>query len=316
MHDILIIAWKSISPRTRLLAKALNKKILLCDKGSLYINNFIESFRYIKENRPKIVIIQLPQGPLLLFATLIKLFYGIKIVADVHSGFLLISGFKSAILNMPFKFLLRYCDLIILHNKQIIFLISTEIRKKSIIVYDPWYYLDKNQEDDSKIDNYLVFPCSFHPDEPIKEILESIKNYEIGYKIYITGRWHKKPNLKKFASENIIFTGYLSNKDYKKLINSSHAIITGTKREYTVLMSAWEALAYKKPLILSKTITLKNLFGRYPLYYDLKDPESIRNAITQTKKFQINKSSWNNLKKKTLNSVKFFKNLLNILIKN
>ncbi|NLE05274.1 MAG: hypothetical protein GX638_10820, partial [Crenarchaeota archaeon] len=79
-------------------------------------------------------------------------------------------------------------------------------------------------------------------------------------------------------------------------------IITGTKREYTVLMSGWEAVAFVKPLAVTATTTLKSLFGNYATYYDWKNPESIANAIEKITTTKPNMEAHKKLEKQTIES--------------
>jgi glycosyltransferase involved in cell wall biosynthesis len=98
--------------------------------------------------------------------------------------------------------------------------------------------------------------------------------------MYITGNWKRQLALKeKYVSDKIIFTGFLPLEQFNSLLAESAAIITGTKREYTSLMSGWEAIAYAKPLAITETQTLKNLFGDYAVFFDWTNSQSIADAV-------------------------------------
>jgi len=306
--SIVIVAWKGLSRRSELLSKALNAKLWFFPDDAPYIQAFFRTLRKTMTEKPKIIIVQLPQGPLLLEALLLRKLTKCKIVADVHTGFLIASNWRGLLLNSPFIKFLRNADLIILHNDFELNLIPSNLREKTLIVFDPWYLIaDISKQNGEKRNDYIVFPSSFAPDEPLEEVIRSVKSSNINVKIYITGNWKRYPKIIKYASENIIFTGYLPTKDYYQLISNATGIITGTKREYTSLMSAWEALAYAKPLALTETRTLRTLFENYAIFYNWRKSESIINAIKTIISHKPNMLTRERLRLRALKSVKNLK---------
>jgi len=218
---------------------------------------------------------------------------------------------KSYFLNAPFRNLLSHADYIVIHNNTIKKLLSESAKRKALIVYDPWPYIDlsTNQRDG----DYLVFPASYHPDEPLKEILDCARNNFPNVQLYVTGDWRRHPSVKQYESKNIVFTSYLSEKGYDDLISGARGIITGTKEEYTILMSAWEAVAYKKPLAITKTLALRDTYAEYPVYYDWKDQRSISLAmqsLLSQSQFKDNTA----LREKVLQSMTEFKEKISLLL--
>ncbi|MEJ5292144.1 MAG: glycosyltransferase [Candidatus Methanosuratincola sp.] len=276
---VVIIAWKRLSRRTELLSKALHAKMLFFPDKLPYFRAAFLTIRAMAKIKPDAVIVQLPQGPLLLEALMLKLFYSYKLVADVHTGFLMKWEWKSLILNMPFKRLLNKCDVIVIHNEKMRELLPSDSKQKVLVVYDPWYMIKPIRTPSSSKEQYVVFPASYHPDEPLEEVLEAAKELCPNVKLVITGDWKKCPQLKRYASEQIRFTGFLSNNEYELLIANASGIISGTKEEYTALMSAWEAIAHAKPLAITKSQALEETYGCYPIYYDWRDKKSIAAAI-------------------------------------
>lgn len=251
-----------------------------------------------------LVIVQLPQGPLLLEALIIKKLVGCKILADVHSGFLMKWEWKSALLNLPFNAFLTSADLVMVHNEPERSLLPVECREKALVVYDPWNVMPPIKTDSERTRQYIVIPSSFAPDEPIEEILRSISPSKLNIRVYITGNWKRRPSVKKYASEKVVFTGYVPKEDYLRLIANSSAVVAGTKQEYTVLMSAWEAVAYGKPLALSETVTLRSLFQDYAVYYDWRNSQSIIEAFEKVLQHDPSTLSRENLRLRTLKSVR------------
>jgi hypothetical protein len=77
-------------------------------------------------------------------------------------------------------------------------------------------------------------------------------------------------------------------------------------------MSAWEAVAYAKPLALSKTKTLESLFMGYATFYDWKDNISIINALKTILSSSPNLQVREKLKTKALKSVDNLKRRLDV----
>ena len=309
-----IIAWKGLSRRSELLSEALNAKLWFFPDGAPYIRAFLNTLHRTITKKPKIIIVQLPQGPLLFEALILRKLTGCKIVADVHTGFLIPSNWRGLLLNSPFVRFLHNVDLIILHNNFELNLIPPHLEKKILIVFDPWYLIaNLNKHYERKENNYVIFPSSFAPDEPLEEVIRSVKSSNIDVKIYITGNWKRYPEITKYASENIIFTGYLPAEDYYQLLSNATGVITGTKREYTSLMSAWEAVAYAKPLALTETKTLRSIFEDYAVFYDWRKSESIVDAIKTIMSSKPNTLARERLKSRALKSVEKLKQKLKIL---
>lgn len=300
-----IVTWKKIGRRYKLLAKVLGVKLWFFADSAPYVRAFFNTLHKVANQKPKVIIVQLPQGPLLLEALFLKKIMGCKIVSDVHTGFLVTNSWKGLLLNVPFVRFLRYSDLIIMHNEFQLNLIPAKLGKKTIVVFDPWYIaIGSEGNGERKKERYIVFPASFASDEPLEEVICSINSFKIDVTMYITGNWKRQPRLIKYASDHIIFTGYLPNEKYNKLLSRATAVITGTKREYTSLMSGWEAVAYAKPLALTKTGTLKSLFKGYAVFYDWKNSDSIADAIERIVRSEPDMNAREKLKSKTIRSIK------------
>jgi hypothetical protein len=300
--DITIIAWKKLSRRSELLAQALNAKMLFFKDKLPYIKAAFKTFISVLRQKPQVLLLQLPQGPLLLEAYFLKKLVGCKIVADVHTGFLLNTNWKGLILNGPFVKLLTLADVVIAHNETQLDIIPKNVKNKTVVTYDPWNLINTENKE-NKQENYIVFPASFAPDEPLVEVIEAVNTSKQPLKLYITGNWTRAPELKKYTSEKIQFTGFLSNKKFNNLLSNASAIITGTTREYTTMMSAWEAVAYNKPLAVTTTKTLKNMYEHYATFYDWKNKQSIIEALHYITTTKTKPENTEDLKQKTLQSL-------------
>jgi len=306
-----IVAWKKLSRRSELLSKALRAKLWFFPDNIPYIRASLSTLRFIAKQKPKIILVQLPQGPLLFEAFILKVLLKCRIVADVHTGFLIASDWKGLLLNAPFLKFLRVADLIIVHNEFQLNLVPSGLKEKTLVVLDPWHLIAGNGEKcEVEQSGYIVFPASFASDEPLEEVINSVNSFNIDVKMYVTGNWRRQPKLLKYASDRVTFTGYLPNREYNRLLSKATAVITGTKREYTSLMSAWEAVAYAKPLALTETDTLKSLFKDYAIFYDWKNGKSIAEAIKKILVLKPNRVAHEKLRMRTLRGLeKLYKRL-------
>jgi glycosyltransferase involved in cell wall biosynthesis len=303
-NSTVIVVWRKLSRRSELLAEALNAKLWFFKDNLPYARAALKTLMGIIRRKPKVLVVQLPQGPLLLEAYLLKKLVGCKVVADVHTGFLVSSDWKGLVLNTPFVKLLPLADLIVAHNQTQLQLVPKRVRRKTIVAFDPWHLIETQAKTQAKNESYVVFPASFASDEPLQEVIEAAGRSDLNIKLYITGNWKRKPQLKKYETKKIVFTGYLSSQEFGELLANAAGIIAGTKREYTSLMSAWEAVAYAKPLAVTATATLKDMLQGYAVFYDWKNQESIIKALQKISAATPDLKAREELKQKTLESVK------------
>jgi hypothetical protein len=306
-NGIVVIGWKKLSRRSELLAEALDGKMWFFKDNLPYARAAMRTLIRAIRQKPRVLVVQLPQGPLLLEAYFLKKLVGCKIVADVHTGFLVNADWKGLILNAPFVKLLPLADLVVAHNQTEMGIIPKRVLHKTIVVFDPWYLIANQTTEQAKTGGYVVFPASFASDEPLKEVIEAASKPDFKMKLYVTGNWKRQPKLKRYESEKVVFTGFLPSERFNELLANASAVISGTKREYTSLMSAWEAVSHSKPLAVTSTKTLMDLYGDYAVFYDWKSPESIAKALAAISKAKPDLKAREKLKQKTLQSIKRLK---------
>mgnify|MGYP000088291793 CR=1 FL=1 len=274
------IAWRKLGRRTRDLANELGFELKFIPYGPPYIRSYLETVKFIKETKPDVIIAQLPQGPLLWVLARLRGKFKFKLIADTHTGFLVYDGFKGWLLNAPFKRYLRVCDLVIVHNEDMLNLLPTEIRGKSLVLYDP---MPKPIDNPKRVidGDYIVMPASWGPDEPIEYVIKEYLRSRCGLKLVITGNYLRKKHVYERLKDNprIVFTGYLSTHDYYSVMSFAKLVIAATTREYTMLSAAWEAISYEKPLIVSYTKTLHNILGDTPLYFNPSITNELSNIL-------------------------------------
>ncbi len=276
----LFIAWARMGRRTIELASEVGARLVLLKDRPPYLKAWRETPRVISAERPATVIAQLPQGPLLARLAGLKDRLGFNLVADVHSGFLVYTSLRESILNGPFKRYLRRCDLVISHNEPFAKLLEEKAGvdpSRVITVYDPFPRLPRELREPRlslKPGGYLVFPSSWHPDEPLDYVLSEFLSSSAAssYKLVLTGRPRPRGSVKRMlsrAEERVVLTGHLPWEEYYWVLSNARAIIAATTKEYTMLSAAWEAAAVERPLIVGETKTLKSIIGGYAVYFEV-----------------------------------------------
>src|SRR5215210_353527 len=140
----------------------------------------------------------------------------------------------------------------------------------------------------------IAVVSSFANDEPIQEIIEAARTLADTTTFYITGdnsriaarkllKWERLAN-------NVIFTGFLDRAEYISLLEKADAIMVLTKRDYTMLSGAHEALALEKPLITSDWQPLRQYFARGTAYVD----NSVSEIVDAVRYVQIEKDRMKN----------------------
>jgi glycosyltransferase involved in cell wall biosynthesis len=126
----------------------------------------------------------------------------------------------------------------------------------------------------------LTFICTFEKDEPYQEVIKGASLIDPSICIYVTGEYEKAAyELRKFALPNLVFTGFLSDRDYKNLLFSSDVIMDLTLMRDCLVCGAYEAVALGKPMILSNTEALKAYFSMGAVYTE-NTAKAIAVAIT------------------------------------
>ena len=284
MKRVVFVAWSRLSRRTRDIVRVLGIDLLFIPDPPPYLRAWGETPRKLMELKPDVVIVQLPQGPLLYRVFQLRGRLGYRVIADTHSGFLVPFDWKGWILNKPFNRLLGKTDTVLVHNEPI-----KEIAMKYTdmveVIYDPLPTVDVKDSIELK-DNTILLPASWAPDEPIDEIIDSYRRnrlYEKGYRLIITGdysRGKKRTVEKAGKTPGVELTGYLTDEDYYRLVKSVDIILGVTRKEYIMLSAIWDSVKYDKPFIAPRTRTISTTIGEnYPCLYSNTD--EIWNLIEQ-----------------------------------
>ena len=233
-------------------------------------------------DKPLQLWIQLPPGLLLHIAILYKKSFRREcvIIADLHNSML-----RHKWINFPFaRNLLNKMDYVIAHNQAVSEeLFELGVRKDIIYVLEDYpfkYEIKNDMVNGGKKAPYLIFPCSFDVDEPVEMVLEAARLVDMDF--YITGDYSKFVKPDDFIMpDNVVFTGYLSKSDYESLLLNSSIVLGLTERDNVQLSVANEGVSAGKPLVLSRTKVLVDLYSDAAKFVDNNDPSSLAAGINE-----------------------------------
>jgi glycosyltransferase involved in cell wall biosynthesis len=242
-----------------------------------YVISLIRTFLIFVTIRPKVVICQNPSLILALFATIVKPLFGYILVVDAHNAGV-INDKERPLINKILKFIHHYTDITIVTNTGLI----EEIEKnkgRGFILQDALPQIETEKIGQCTLEgNFrIAFICTFHSDEPYVEVLSAMEQVPEDIHIYITGKAPEAVKNKKMKS-NIHLLGFIPEKEFWAILKEADVIMDLTTRENCLVCGAYEAVALKKPLILSNTKALKEYFNLGAVYIN-SDVDSIYNGI-------------------------------------
>lgn len=264
--------------------------------------------------RPKLVFCQNPSIVLNIILVIFKPLFQYKLVVDRHSNFKFEHQFSPILKWRIFwclsKVTVKCADLMIVTNEPLR-KICNSWGGRAVVLPDKLPDMTSNGnsaspviEDQAKINVMAV--TTFDSDEPVDEIIEAASLLGDDFKVYLTGNYHKYLGGKSgdhLFPGNVKFTGYISEADYRGLMNSADIVLVLTTKNLILNCGAYEAVSANKPLVLSNTEILRNYFYCGVIFVDI-NPQSIAAGIcdawenrgyltTSSRKLAVNlKRSW------------------------
>jgi glycosyltransferase involved in cell wall biosynthesis len=238
-----------------------------------FISYFVRAkmtMQIVLREKPDVVWLQLP--PTFLMHLLILLRFvirrKIKIVADCHNAAL-----RPPWNSVPLwaRFLNR-ANLILVHNDNVVGTAqSLGLNDTRLCVLGDCVPILPPEEDKAQRQQRptIVMPCSFHADEPIEAVIEAARELESATFV-ITGDHLRIRNraLVERVTENVRFPGFLPLPEFDRLLLRASAVLCLTTQDDIQLSAVSEAIGAGKPMIISDTSLLRNLFGAAGIFVD------------------------------------------------
>jgi glycosyltransferase involved in cell wall biosynthesis len=120
---------------------------------------------------------------------------------------------------------------------------------------------------------------TFAADEPLEDILRAASRFEGGAEFNVTGNLKRLPQgLREQAPGNVNFTGFLAEADYWALLRNCDAVIDLTLMPDCLVCGAYEAIAVRKPVIVTDSPAARGWFGDAAIYVS-NDAASIEQGL-------------------------------------
>jgi glycosyltransferase involved in cell wall biosynthesis len=278
--QILWIDWGR-NVRTRTLSRRLGVALeeIVYGGGRLwrYIRSGRRTVAAIQERRPAVVIATNPSIVLGFLLLVLRRFYGFKLVSDAHYAG--VRAFNDGWLWQRFlDFHNARADLVIVTNESHARFVSS-LGARAYVCQDPLPDIPTAcQLHVTPGDRSALLICSFTADEPYEAAFEAFSSLrEGGFTLFVSGNYNKaKIDLSRFPWVRLL--GFLPADEYYGYLLSVSMIIDLTTKEECLVCGAYEALAARKPLIVSRTVALRDYFGDAVMLTD-NTPEAIRESV-------------------------------------
>lgn len=124
----------------------------------------------------------------------------------------------------------------------------------------------------------VFFVCTFAPDEPWREVLEAAASLP-GVRVQVTGRPEKvDADTRAALPDTVELVGFLGQDDYLAHMAASTLVLSLTTEPESVMRSAYEAVYLQRPLMVTDTEALREVFPYARLTQN--DAASLAEAIT------------------------------------
>jgi glycosyltransferase involved in cell wall biosynthesis len=128
----------------------------------------------------------------------------------------------------------------------------------------PTPLIDRNRPAPVEVDEYVLFVCSFEPDEPAELIAETAERLvESGPQpIVFTGEAPASgPAARLSHLGHVTFTGFLPWADYWYVMAGAAAVVALTTDEQCLCCAAYEAASCRRPVVLTDHEANRKVFG-------------------------------------------------------
>ncbi len=281
-QGVLWISWHD-SSRSRNLARLLGAPLLsYVDRPyglRRHLSGSAWTVRMLTHHRPRLVFLQNSFMLLLIVAAYKRLTpWQVRVVADCHNKSLLrqLEGPLAPVFRYLKRWSFAAADLVLVSNSAM-FAPAGRLSNHVLALRDS---LPRELAESATTtttaagrrgqpaDRYVLFPCSFDHDEPIAVILAAARQIAAaGFRVVITGDSRRLRGTVQFhATPSVCLTGWLSHEEYRDRVLGAAAIIALTDDRDCLMCAAYEALAARRPLVVSDWPVARACFGDAATY--------------------------------------------------
>lgn len=268
--------------RTNTLAARLNLPVeeILVPGGRLrrYLVSAVRTWVTLRRLRPNVVLATNPSIVLALLLLILRRRLGFAVVSDAH--FLGVQTLTGAGAQQK---LLDYCnkknDLVIVTNESHAKHVAS-VGGRAFICPDPLPDLASFTQVVTVPRRSAFLICSFGEDEPYRQVFIAFQKLSAeGFVLHVSGNY-RRAGVNPAEYPWVQFLGYIPQAVYYGYLRGCQVIVDLTTVDNCLLCGAYEALALRKPLVISRTSALESYFGEAAVF-TANDAESIAAAIRQ-----------------------------------
>lgn len=223
--------------------------------------------------RPRVAIVIAPPFVASLIALPLTRLLGTRLAIDIHSGAMLDRRWRWSVPIMGWLVRRSMTGIVTLES------LAARLRSLGasvVVLPDPLPTpLEPAPMETAFATGSVVAICGWGQDEPIDALIDSARGEP--WTLVVTGR---VPTVReRDLPSNVQLSGFVDDREYAELIRTAAVVVVLTTRDETLLSGAWEALAYRRPLVLSYTNALTTTFGPSVTYVG-PDSSSIRHGVS------------------------------------
>lgn len=269
----IFLSWIDFHGRSAGIANDLGIQTVFIGGGSgnvlwRYLRQWDATRRVLREQRPDTVLLMLPPVVALLCVRLTTR-GRVRIVGDLHTGVFTDPKWRWAV-PLTMRLIGRNGAAVVTNE-----VLADRVRgagQTALVMHD---LIDDSVVDDGVAlpaaleraltgnDRWILVPLAYAHDEPLNEILAAAqKTPEISW--VLTGR--APTEFKDRAPQNVLFTGFVSNEDYERLLSRASAVAALTVEEHTMQRAGYEAISNTKALMTTPMAVLQEFFEDAAVY--------------------------------------------------
>jgi Glycosyl transferases group 1 len=247
------------------------------------------TLRLLQHTRPPELWLQLPQLPLLWVAQLYRLLFdrNVVLVADCHNAVFVPPWSRMPLVRAS----LSTCDLVLVHNHHVLVrALAMRLPRQRVCVLEdvppctpalpaeeaaPAAFAGRPRP-------WVLCAGSYGRDEPVAEVLHAATLLAPEGTVAITGRIGnaaRNGHDIAHAPPNVVLTDYLPVPAFEALLRHCDLVLALTRHDGIQLSACNEALGFGKPMVMSDTPLLRQLFGSAAVAVDSDDPCAIAAGI-------------------------------------
>jgi hypothetical protein len=231
--------------------------------------------------RPDIVFVQCPSILLGVWAGMLKRIFGFTYVADLHNEAVEPFNYAFAAYHRMLAWIARLADLCIVTNDALKAVVEQRGGRAFVLPDRIPAVPAPNRTAPEARRPYVLFVCSYSPDEPYREVFRAAAQLGDAVEVYVTGNPRGMPSDVQIPA-NVHLTGFLPTEEYEELLRGAEVVVDLTQMENCLVCGAYEAVAVERPLVTSDTQALRAYFSRGTVYAK-HTPEALAAAIMEAR---------------------------------